>query len=192
MYFVYRDGRYIDAAGASFRSFMDGRLPQLPGERPTLDDWSDHLTTLFPEVRLKRFLEMRGADGGRLRRIVGLPALWAGLLYDGDALAAAWDLVKGWSAEQRQALRDEVPRAGLAARIGTATALDVARRMVRIAHDGLVARARRNSAGADETHHLEIIEEIVDRGQSPADIMLARHAGAWRGDIDQVFEEYAF
>jgi glutamate--cysteine ligase len=171
---------------------MDGRLPQLPGERPTLDDWSDHLTTLFPEVRLKRFLEMRGADGGRLRRIVGLPALWAGLLYDGAALAAAWDLVKGWSREQRQALRDEVPRAGLAARIGTATALDVARQMVGIARAGLVARTRRNPAGADETHHLEFVEAIADRGQSPADVLLARYHGAWRRNIDQVFEEYAF
>jgi glutamate--cysteine ligase len=192
MYFVYRDGRYIDAAGASFRDFMEGRLPQLPGERPTIDDWSDHLTTLFPEVRLKRFLEMRGADGGRMQRIVGLPALWVGLLYESTALAAAWDLVKGWSEEQRQALRDEVPRAGLDARVGTVTALDVARQVVGIAHAGLAARARKNADGADETQYLGIVETIAERGQSPADVLLARYAGRWGGDIDQVFEEYAF
>ena len=114
MYFVYRDGRYIDAAGASFRDFLAGRLAQLPGERPTLDDWSDHLTTLFPEVRMKRFLEMRGADGGRWRRICALPAFWTGLLYDQTSLDAAWDLVKDWTAEERQALRDAVPRTALA------------------------------------------------------------------------------
>ena len=114
MYFVYRDGRYIDAAGASFRDFLAGKLAQLPGERPTLDDWSDHLTTLFPEVRMKRFLEMRGADGGRWRRICALPAFWVGLLYDQTSLDAAWDLVKDWTAEERQALRDAVPRTALA------------------------------------------------------------------------------
>ena len=116
MYFVYRDGRYIDVAGASFPDFLAGRLPQLPGELPTEDDWSDHLTTLFPEVRMKRFLEMRGADGGRWRRICALPAFWTGLLYDRTSLDAAWDLVKDWTAEERQGLRNAVPKTALQAR----------------------------------------------------------------------------
>ena len=114
MYFVYRNGRYIDASGASFQDFLDGKLPQLPGERPTLDDWSDHLTTLFPEVRLKRFLEMRGADSGPWQRICALPAFWTGLLYDAQALDAAWELVKDWTAEEREALRNAVPKSALA------------------------------------------------------------------------------
>src|SRR5690606_35060382 len=126
MYFIYRDGRYIDVAGASFRDFMEGRLPQLPGELPTLDDWSDHLTTLFPEVRMKRFLEMRGADGGRWRRICALPSFWVGLLYDQSALDAAWDLVKTWTAEERQELRDSVPAAALDAKFCRGKVRDIA------------------------------------------------------------------
>ena len=192
MYFVYRDGNYIDAAGASFRDFMAGRLSQLPGERPTLDDWSDHLTTLFPEVRLKRFLEMRGADGGRWRRIVALSALWVGLLYDQGALDAAWDLVKGWTAEERQGLRNAVPRAGLDARIKGASALEIAREAVAIAHRGLAARGQRNAAGDDETRYLAFVDEVIETGLTPADDLIQRLAGPWHGKIDQVFEEYSF
>ena len=139
MYFVYRSGNYIDVAGASFRDFMAGKLAQLPGERPTLDDWSDHLTTLFPEVRMKRYLEMRGADGGRWRRICAVPAFWTGLLYDQTALDAAWDLVKGWTAEQREALRDAVPKTALRTPIGSTTVLHVAREALAIARSGLRA-----------------------------------------------------
>jgi glutamate--cysteine ligase len=192
MYFVYRSGRYIDAAGASFRDFMAGRLTQLPGERPTIDDWSDHLTTLFPEVRLKRFLEMRGADGGRARRIVALPAFWVGLLYDRGALDAAWDLVKDWSADERQRLRDEVPRTALATPFRNGTVLDIARQAAGIARMGLAARAVRDPSGRDETIHLAYVEETIASGRSPADDLVARYERDWAGDIDRVFEEAAF
>jgi glutamate--cysteine ligase len=192
MYFVFRDGRYIDVAGASFRDFMAGKLAQLPGERPTLDDWSDHLTTLFPEVRMKRFLEMRGADGGRWRRICALPALWVGLLYDQTALDAAWDLVKDWSAEERQALRDQVPRDALSTPFRKGTVRDVAREALAIAEAGLKARNRVNTKGEDETVYLEFLLDTVASGRTPADELLARYEGPWNRQIDPVFEEYAF
>jgi glutamate--cysteine ligase len=192
MYFVYRDGRYIDVAGASFRDFLDGRLDLLPGVRPTLDDWSDHLTTLFPEVRLKRFLEMRGADGGRWRRICALPALWVGLLYDASALDAAWDLVKGWTREERQALRDGVPKEALETRFRRTTALAIAREVVAIARNGLESRDRRDRKGRDETIYLDVLEEVVRSGTTPADELLSHYRKDWNGNIDRVFAEYAF
>src|SRR5690606_13730697 len=143
MYFVFRDGRYLDVAGQSFRDFLDGRLPGLPGEKPLLSDFTDHLSTIFPEVRLKSFLEMRGADGGPWSRICALPALWVGLLYDGGALDAAWDEVKDWSLAERQALRDAVPKLGLKTPVpGGETLLDLGRRVIGIAEAGLNARAR--------------------------------------------------
>ena len=156
MYFVYRSGRYIDASGMSFKDFLEGRLPALPGELPTLDDWSDHLTTLFPEVRLKRFLEMRGADGGPWQRICALSAFWVGLLYDPDALDAAWDLVKDWTEEERDALRREVPRRALATPFRTTTLKEVSRDVLRIARKGLRNRRRINAASQDESIYLEI------------------------------------
>lgn len=192
MYFVYRDGNYVDVAGASFRDFLAGKLPQLPGEYPTLDDWSDHLTTLFPEVRMKRFLEMRGADGGRWRRICALPAFWVGLLYDAAALDAAWDLVKSWTAEERQSLREAVPKAALDAPFRGGTALAVARDAVAIAQAGLRRRARLNSKGQDETIHLDYVVEAVRSGRTPADDLLARFHGPWEGNVDPIFKEYAF
>ncbi len=192
MYFVYRDGDYIDVAGSSFRDFLDGRLPQLPGERPTQDDWSDHLTTLFPEVRMKRFLEMRGADGGRWRRICAVPALWAGLLYDQTALDAAYDLVKNWSAEERQALRDAVPKSALHTPLRRGKALDVAREALAIARAGLRRRALHNTKGEDESLFLEFIEAIVQQGCTPAEEMLARYESEWGHRIDPLFTEYAF
>jgi glutamate--cysteine ligase len=192
MYFVYRDGQYIDVAGASFRRFLEGRLEQLPGELPTIDDWSDHLTTLFPEVRLKRFLEMRGADGGPWRRICGLPAFWVGLLYDDAALEAAWQLVKDWTAEERQQLRQHVPEQGLDARIRGTALLDVARDVARIAADGLKSRRRLNSKGEDETNFLEFLEETVASGRVPADEMLAKYEKSWGRDIRRVYAEYSF
>ena len=188
MYFVYRDGKYIDAAGASFRHFMDGKLAQMPGQRPTIDDWSDHLTTLFPEVRLKRFLEMRGADGGRARRIVALPAFWVGLLYDDAALDAAWDLVKDWTREERQRLRDEVPRLGLETPVRGGKLLDVAREAARISRGGLAARANLDESGRDETIHLAFVEETLARGRSSADDLMALYDGAWERDIGRVFD----
>ena len=192
MYFVYRSGRYIDVAGASFKDFMDGALPGLPGERPTLDDWSDHLTTLFPEVRLKRFLEMRGADGGPWQRICALPALWVGLLYDQGALDEAWSLAKDWSAEEREALRDAVPRSALATPFRKTTVQAIAKDVLKIAHKGLTARAQNNAASQDETVYLDLLFEVVASGRTLADELLERYEGPWRRNIDLVFEEYAF
>jgi glutamate--cysteine ligase len=192
MYFVYRDGNYIDVAGASFRDFMDGKLAALPGERPTIDDWSDHMTTLFPEVRMKRFLEMRGADGGRWRRICALPAFWVGLLYDQTALDAAWSLVKDWTAEERQALRDGVPRLALKTPFRNGKALDIAREAMAISRSGLAARARKNAAGIDEREYLAPVEEIVASGRTIAEQLLEAYHGPWKGDVRPVFREYAF
>jgi len=192
MYFVYRDGRYIDVAGSSFRDFLAGRLPQLPGEFPTEDDWSDHLTTLFPEVRMKRFLEMRGADGGRWRRICALPALWTGLLYDSTSLDAAWDLVKDWSAEERQSLRDAVPRTALRTPLRRTTLLEVARQVLAIAQAGLQRRAFANAKGEDEQIFLEPVEAILRDGLTPADEILLRYERDWSRRTDPLFTDYAF
>jgi glutamate--cysteine ligase len=193
MYFVYRDGRYLDAAGLSFRDFLDGRLSILPGEKPTLDDWADHLSTAFPEVRLKTFLEMRGADGGRWGRICALPALWVGLLYDQGALDAAWDLVKGWSMADREALRDSVPRLALDAPIpGGGRLRDIAMQVLDIAHAGLAARNRLDDGGSNETGFLNPLREIVSSGKVHAQRLLDLYHGAWGGDIDQVYEEAMF
>jgi len=190
MYFVFRDGKYIDAAGQSFRDFMAGKLPALPGERPYLSDWTDHLSTAFPEVRLKSFLEMRGADGGPWSRICALPALWVGLLYDQGALDAAWDVVKGWDMEGREALRNAVPRLGLDAPIpGGGTLKDIAGEVLAIARSGLNARARLNGSGDNETGYLEPLDEIVASGKVPAQRLLDKFHGPWGGDIARVYEE---
>jgi glutamate--cysteine ligase len=192
MYFVKRGGRYIDASGQSFRAFMAGELPALPGERPTMKDWVDHLSTLFPEVRLKTYLEMRGADAGPQSRLCGLPALWAGILYDDAALDAAWDLAKGWTAEERNGLREDVARHGLKARIGGRTVQDVARDMVAVAKQGLTARARHDGAGSDETGYLRELEGIADSGVTPAERLLELYHGPWAGDVRRAFDELAF
>ncbi|HEX8194458.1 MAG TPA: glutamate--cysteine ligase [Allosphingosinicella sp.] len=193
MYFVFREGRYIDAAGLSFRDFLDGRLPALPGEKPLLSDWVDHLSTAFPEVRLKSFLEMRGADGGPWSRICALPALWVGLLYDQSALDAAWDEVKHWGLEERQRLRDEVPRLGLSARTPDGEPLlDLGRRILAIAESGLVARGRLNAAGDSESGFLDPLREILASGRTPAQRLLARYEGEWAGDLSRVYAEESF
>jgi glutamate--cysteine ligase len=193
MYFVYRDGKYIDAAGLSFRDFMDGRLSALPGEKPRLSDWVDHLSTAFPEVRLKSFLEMRGADGGPWSRICALPALWVGLLYDQSALDAAWDEVKHWSLDERQRLRDDVPRLGLAAATPSGESLrDLGRRVLDIADAGLKARARLNSIGENESGFLDPLREIVSSGKTPAEVLLDRYRGAWAADVSRVYDEMSF
>jgi glutamate--cysteine ligase len=192
MYFVYRAGRYIDVAGSSFRDFMEGKLAALPGERPTLDDWSDHLTTLFPEVRLKRFLEMRGADGGRWPRICALSAFWVGVLYDEAALDAAWDLVKSWSAADRDELRAVVPRLALSARFQDTTVQELARAALRISHLGLKNRRRINVRSQDETIYLAPLERLVGTGRTVADELIERYEGPWRHNIDHIFEEFAF
>jgi len=191
MYFVYRNGHYIDTAGASFRDFLAGKLAALPGERPTLEDWSDHLTTLFPDVRLKRFLEMRGADAGSLPLMLALPALWTGLLYDKTALDEAASFTAGWTEAERQALRDAVPRLGLTAPFRDGTVLDVAREMLRLADEGLKRRARLDDGGEDERKLLAPLKEIVEEGRSPADRLLENYDGPWDGDIDRVFDSEA-
>jgi glutamate--cysteine ligase len=192
MYFVFRDGHYIDVAGESFRSFLGGRLHNRAGLRPTLSDWADHLTTLFPEVRLKKFLEMRGADGGRWRSLCAVPALWVGLLYDSAALEAAWDLCKHWSAEERAELRAAVPRQGLSARIGRETAQQLANRMLAIARQGLSARGCLDRLGQDETAFLNPVQEAAESGRTFAAELLEAYHTRWGGEIEPVFVERAF
>ncbi|MGN6357661.1 MAG: glutamate--cysteine ligase [Novosphingobium sp.] len=190
MYFVFRDGKYIDAAGLSFRDFLKGELSVLPGEKPRLSDWTDHLSTAFPEVRLKSFLEMRGADGGPWNKICALPALWVGLLYDQTALDAAWDLVKGWDMAGREELRAAVPKRGLEAPLpGGGRLANVAGEVLAIARAGLVARNRLNAAGDSEAGFLDPLEEIVRSGKVPAQVLLDKFHGEWGGDISRVYEE---
>ncbi len=193
MYFVFRGGQYIDAAGQSFRDFLKGELPALPGERPTASDWWDHLSTAFPEVRLKSFLEMRGADGGPWNRICALPAFWVGLLYDDAALEAAWDEVKHWSMDEREALRNAVPKSGLRAPLpGGGTLQDLAPRILDIASGGLTARARLNSSGDNESGFLDPLREIVAQGKTPAEQLLEKYHGEWQGDISRIYDEASF
>ncbi|ASR43185.1 glutamate--cysteine ligase [Xanthomonas citri pv. mangiferaeindicae] len=192
MYFSYRDGVYHDASGQSFRDFLRGALPALPGQLPTLRDWSDHMTTAFPEVRLKKYLEMRGADGGPWGRLCALPAFWVGLLYDDTALDAAWDLVRDLTLTERNALRDAVPRQALATPWRHGTLRDLAIEALKISAAGLQRRARRNGDGQDERVFLETLIEIAESGQTPAEQKLALYDGPWQGDIDRVFREFAY
>jgi glutamate--cysteine ligase len=194
MYFVYRDGRYIDALGQSFRDFLKGRLPALPGEVPTLSDFADHLTTIFPEARLKKFIEMRGADGGPWRRLCALPALWVGLIYDQGALDAAWDLAKGWDLETREALRVAASVDGLQAETHGVRMQDLAREVVAIAEAGLNARAMPGAGGMipDETHFLAALKDTIETGITPADELLARYHGDWAGDLSRVYADYSY
>lgn len=192
MYFVKRNGRYIDVAGRSFRAFMAGDLPELPGERPTLKDWADHASTIFPEVRLKNYLEMRGADAGPWSRLCALPALWTGLFYNSAALAAAWDLCRDWTMEQRETLRTDVVRQGLKAHIAGRSVQDVARDVVAIAKEGLRRRARLDGGFVDETGYLGELEIIADSGITPAERLLERYHGIWQGDVTRVFAEMAY
>jgi glutamate--cysteine ligase len=193
MYFVYRDGRYLDVAGKSFRDFLRGELAELPGEKPLLSDWNDHLSTAFPEVRLKSFLEMRGADGGRWSKICALPALWVGLLYDQGALDAAWDEVKDWSLEERQRLRDEVPKLGLKARTPDGEPLEeLGKRVLDIAESGLKARGQLNAAGDDESGFLSPLRETLSRGLTPAEVLLERYHGEWNGGVEPIYDEMSF
>ena len=193
-YFVYRDGRYIDALGQSFRDFLDGRLPALPGEKPTLSDWADHMTTVFPEARVKKFIEMRGADGGPWSRLCALPALWVGLIYDQTSLDAAWDLVKGWDHETREGLRRAAARDALQGEANGLRLHDLARETVAIARAGLKARGRAswNRVTPDETHFLGALEESVASGRVPADELLEKYNGEWQGDLGRIYAEYSY
>jgi glutamate--cysteine ligase len=193
MYFVYRDGSYIDVAGERFRDFIDGKLPQLPGEKPTVTDWTDHLSTAFPEVRLKSFLEMRGADGGRWGRICALPALWVGLLYDQQALDAAWDLVKHWSLDQREKFRRDVPKLALETVTPDGESMrEFAGRVLDISAGGLTRRKRLNSAGDNEGGFLDPLRDVVATGMTPADRLLYKFEHEWGRDVSHIYEEFSF
>jgi len=192
MYFAKRNGQYIDLSGRSFRKFMDGRLDDLPGELATLKDWNDHLTTLFPEVRLKAYLEMRGADGGPWSRICALQALWAGVLYDAPSLAAAWDLVKDWDIADHERLRRDVTRLGLKAEVGGRNVQAVARDMVEIARQGLKNRARFSGGMVDERGYLSELEDIAASGVTPAERLLDLYNGEWQGDLTRLYRDFAY
>jgi glutamate--cysteine ligase len=192
MYFVKRGDTYHDVAGASFRDLLSGNLKQMPGTRATISDWANHMSTLFPEVRLKRYLEMRGADAGPTDMLVAQSAFWVGLLYDRGALDAAWDIVKAWSAAERQQLRDDVPRLGLEAVIHGRRLADIGRQMLDLARGGLKARARLDSQGKDETHFLEPVEAIASNGETLADAMIAKFRAEWHGSVEPVFNDMAY
>jgi glutamate--cysteine ligase len=192
MYFVRRDGQYHDAAGLSFRDFLAGKLPIMPGERPHILDWEDHLSTAFPEVRLKKFLEMRGADSGPWSRICALPAFWVGLLYDETSLAAAWDVARNWTADMRDQLRVDAARQGLKARVGSRALQDVARDVVAISRDGLRRRARAGAMAVDETHFLDPIERIADSGVTMGEFTARHFLDDLKGDVGRLLDEVSF
>ncbi|MCO8019639.1 glutamate--cysteine ligase [Brevundimonas diminuta] len=192
MYFAKRGETYVDLSGQSFRAFMDGKLDALPGDRATVQDWADHLTTLFPEVRLKQYLEMRGADGGPWSRICALPALWAGIFYDAPSLAAAWDLCKNWDIADHERLRRDVTRLGLKAEVGGRSVRDIAVDMVAIAKQGLKNRARFSGGMVDERGYITELEDIADSGVTSADRLLELYNGEWGGDISRVYRDYAY
>jgi len=186
MYFVYRNGTYVDVSGESWHDFMEGKLPQLPGDRPTIDDWEQHLTTVFPEVRLKKYMEMRGADGGSFEAILALPALWVGLLYSEKSLAAAEKLVSDWTQAERDGLRNDVTKDGLSTKFRDGTVNDIAKEMVRLAIEGLKER------GQGEEVYMQYLTDIVNKGQSNAAQMSALNATEWKGDISKVYEYTTF
>jgi glutamate--cysteine ligase len=192
MYFIKRGDKYIDVAGQSFRDLLAGKLPGAPGEHATLSDWANHVSTIFPEVRLKRYLEMRGADSGPWRRLPALPAYWVGLLYDDRSLDACWQIVKDWTAEQRQKLRDDVPRLGLAAKIANRTLLSLATETLALSREGLARRKNFNAGGEDESGYLDPLEDLVSRGTTPAEELLEKFNGDWGGSVEPIFAEYAY
>jgi glutamate--cysteine ligase len=192
MYFVKRGDNYIDASGQSFHDLLAGKLPALPGERATTSDWANHISTIFPEVRLKRYLEMRGADSGSLPNLLALPAFWVGLLYDESCLDAAWDLVKDWSAEDRQKLRDDVPKQGLATKVHNRTVFEVATEALKLARAGLVRRKHLDAGGRDETRYLEVLEDRLARGTTAAEELLAKFHGPWNGSVEPIYAEEAY
>jgi glutamate--cysteine ligase len=192
MYFVKHGDDDVDTSGQSFRDLLAGKLPAMPGARATISDWANHISTIFPEVRLKRYLEMRGADSGPLPNLLALPALWVGILYDEASLDAAWDLVKHWSAEDRQKLRDEVPRQGLAAKIQGVTVFALAGEVLKLARAGLARRKQFDVSGQDETRYLDVLDDRLARGTTPAQELLEKFHGAWGASVDPVYIEQAY
>jgi glutamate--cysteine ligase len=192
MYFVKHGDEYVDVAGQSFRALLAGKLPGMSGARATISDWSNHISTIFPEVRLKRYLEMRGADSGPTRNLLALPAFWVGILYDDVSLDAAWDLVKKWSAAERQQLRDEVPKAGLAATVRDRTVFDIATDTLKLARAGLARRNRLDAGGDDETRYLEVLDDRLARGTTPAQELLEKFHGPWAGSVDPIYTQEAY
>jgi glutamate--cysteine ligase len=193
MYFVRRGGKYLDASGLSFRDFMAGKLPILPGEKPAIDDFEDHLSTIFPEVRLKRFLEMRGSDSGPWSRLCAFSAFWTGLLYDEDALDAAWDLVKSWTDGDREALRQTVRTIGLKAPVPGGRALqDLGAEVLEIARAGLRSRGKLSVSGDDETGFLQELDRTIETGITPAEELLRSYHEDWGQDARKVFKELAY
>src|ERR1043166_5371415 len=192
MYFVYRDGHYFDVAGKSFRDFLARKIPEVKHIEPTMADWADHLTTIFPEVRLKKFLEMRGADGGQWGRICSMPALWTGIYYDQTALDAAWDLVKDWTAEERQAMRDGVGKQAFKTPFRKHTVWDLAHQMLEISAQGLKRRAALDAGGMSEDGFLNPLREIVRRGYTRAEELLNLYRTDWNRDLSRLFQEYNF
>ena len=192
MYFVYRDSQYIDVSGQSFRDFLKGELPGLPGEIATMSDWADHLTTIFPEVRLKKYLEMRGADSGPWRRLCALSAFWTGLLYDADSQSAAWDLVKNWTIEDHHYLRQAAPKTAMATDFQGRTMSDLAKQVLAISEAGLKRRGILDSSGDDESSFLVTLHEIAERGYSPAEKQLRKYENEWNKSVDPLYAEYAY
>jgi glutamate--cysteine ligase len=192
MYFVKHGDAYVDVAGQSFRDLLAGKLPGMPGARATISDWANHLSSIFPEVRLKRYLEMRGADSGPLPNLLALPALWVGILYDDGCLDAAWDMVKDWTAEERRQLRDDVPKLGLAAKIRGRTVFTLATEVLKFARTGLARRKRLDVSGQDETRYLEVLEDRLARGTTPAQELLEKFNGPWCGSVDPIYKEDAY
>src|SRR5258707_2736089 len=190
MYFIKRGEQYIDVSGKSFRDHLTGKL--IPGERATISDWANHVSTIFPEVRLKRYIEMRGSDGGPWRRLPALPALWVGLIYDDANLDACWEIVKDWTAAERQKLRDDVPRLGFKATIRDRSLLEISKQALTLAEQGLVRRKKLDQNGRDETRYLRPLQEIVARGITPAEELLEKYRGPWKGSVEPLFDEYAY
>jgi len=191
MYFVYRDG-YLDASGQSFRDYMNGTLPALPGEIPTIADWFDHMSTAFPEARVKNYIELRGADAGPWGRLCGLPAFWTGLMYDSQALDAAWDLVKPWTSEDRERLFKDVPKLALKASVQGRSVQEIAKEVLSISESGLRRRARLDEDGNDETSFLRPLQGIAEAGLTPAELMLDLYKGPWNGDVSKAYVEFSY
>jgi glutamate--cysteine ligase len=191
MYFIKRGDTYLDVAGSRFRDLLEGTHQAVPGERATLSDWANHLSTIFPEVRLKTFLEMRGADTGPMPFLTALPALFAGLLYAPASLDGAWDLVKAWSNADRETLRADVPRLGLDALVRGRRLRDVARDTLALARAGLAQRARKDADGSDETIYLDVLDAVV-AGRTEAERLIALFEGPWAGSVDPAFRDCAY